>query len=100
MLLPQREVTYVFLDGDDIGLNLENRLRSGRVSDATRLSSKIREAITELALIVESSPDMEIIIFGGDELMFRRVKGIDPTGLVETCRQLFQQVTGLNMSVG
>ena len=60
---------YSYFDGDSIGDSIELLLLNGKIQEAKELSSKLNDAIYQLKMEMKLMPNIEIILFGGDDLL-------------------------------
>lgn len=93
-------MSYVFLDGDDVGLKLEALLRAEHTQQATLLSQALREAVTILENLLSSHGGARLLVFGGDDFLFQCDVDADPVQIAAEARAIFTATTGLTMSGG
>ncbi|XGB41734.1 MAG: mCpol domain-containing protein [Nodosilinea sp. LVE1205-7] len=91
---------YAFLDGDNIGLRIEELLSKAEAFEATLLSENIKTAMLEIDRLLNSKPGIKVIILGGDDVLIQyeyEKYGID---VVDEIIHTFKVITGLSMSCG
>lgn len=93
-------MAYIFLDGDSVGPTLENLLRADRTPEATALSSKLRDVVSNLEQVLLARSGAELVLFGGDDFLVHCDHTVDPFRLATQIRQFFSNATGLTMSAG
>lgn len=91
---------YAYFDGDNIGNSIENLLSNGRVQEATHLSERIKLAIFQIELFIDSTNDAEILISGGDDVLIKFDSEKHNYLLLEKIARIFVKNTGLSMSCG
>jgi len=76
-------------------------LLENRIAEATEFSEKIESAMSRLGEITKSQEGVEVIILGGDDLLFKyqdNTKNIHE--FLEKIRSEFYRITGSTMSCG
>ena len=96
----EMRMKYAYFDGDNIGNSIENLLSRGRVPEATHLSERIKLAIFQIELFVESINSAEIVISGGDDVLIKFDSEKHDYLLLEKVASIFSKNTGLSMSCG
>jgi hypothetical protein len=91
---------YAFLDGDNIGIRLEELLSKNKTSEASLLSENIKIAMLEIDKILNSKPDVKIIIIGGDDVLIQYDHEKYGTDIIDEILNTFKVITGLSMSCG
>ena len=91
---------YAFLDGDDVSNAIEILLIENKVSEAIELSENIKTAFSEIEKLLKSKLEIEIIIIGGDDLLFQYNSNRYDINLIEEVRNTFTNKTGISMSCG
>lgn len=91
---------YAFFDGDNIGDTLEILLMENKVAEAQNFSNNIKVAFTEIKAKLKSSPDVEIIIAGGDDLLIKYNPALHDKSLLEEVSAIFKARTNHSMSCG
>ncbi|MDQ3011387.1 MAG: mCpol domain-containing protein [Acidobacteriota bacterium] len=95
-----KDIFYAFFDGDDVSNTIEILLIEGKISEAREISEKIKAASWEIEEMLRSKSGVEVIIFGGDDLLIKYdLRFLDPAFL-ETIRAAFIARTGISMSCG
>jgi len=82
------------------GDRIEILLLEERIAEASSLSCNIKKAITEIEFKLKASPDIEIIIAGGDDLLIKYESSVYNVAFLEEIKKLFQLITGNSMSCG
>jgi CRISPR/Cas system-associated protein Cas10 (large subunit of type III CRISPR-Cas system) len=91
---------YAFFDGDNIGDKIEIMLLENRVTEATEFSEKIKTAMSRLHEITKTQSGVEVIIFGGDDLLLKYESNFIHIDFLEKLRSEFLEITGNTMSCG
>ncbi|MBD2441288.1 mCpol domain-containing protein [Nostoc sp. FACHB-110] len=91
---------YAFLDGDNIGIRIANLLNKGKSLEASLLSENIKTAIFEIDMLINSKPNIKIIIIGGDDVLIKYDYDEYGTKILEEIIDIFKRYTGLSMSCG
>jgi hypothetical protein len=92
---------YAFFDGDSIGDKMEIMLLENRLTEAAEFSEKLENAMSQLDEIVKSQEGVEIIILGGDDLLFKyQDDSKNILEYLEKIRSEFHRITGSTMSCG
>jgi minimal CRISPR polymerase-like protein len=92
---------YAFFDGDNIGERMEIMLLENRLTEATEFSEKLERAMSRLGEITRSQDGIEVIILGGDDLLFKyEDSSTSISELLEKLRSEFLRISGSTMSCG
>lgn len=101
LYVPSRLMTkYAFLDGDNIGNAINNLFSNGRIKEAQGVSESIKSALFKIERFVHSTPGVDLIIAGGDDIFVKYESGKHGLELIEKIADMFYQQTGLTMSYG
>lgn len=91
---------YVYIDGDGVGDYLELLLQDNNLSAAIKFSESITLAISDIQSMVDEIKGAQVLISGGDDMIFS-IPGRSWAGQkIEALREVFHQKTGLTMSGG
>ncbi|MEM9771300.1 MAG: mCpol domain-containing protein [Cyanobacteria bacterium P01_D01_bin.73] len=93
---------YVYLDGDKIGNNLRRLLLDKNDEDhdaANSLSDSIRQAMLLIREYLVQQ-EVEILMCGGDDVLFRLNSAEHKKSLVVEVQKTFLSTTGMTMSAG
>lgn len=92
---------YAFFDGDSIGDKMEIMLLENRLTEAAEFSEKLESAMFRLGQITRSQDGIEVIILGGDDLLFKYEDNSENiSDFLEKIRSEFLRITGSTMSCG
>jgi hypothetical protein len=92
---------YAFFDGDNIGDKMEIMLLENRLAEAAEFSEKLESALSLLEEITKSQDGVEVIILGGDDLLFKYADNYKHIHeFLERIRSEFYRITGSTMSCG
>lgn len=91
---------YLYLDGDDVGNRLELLLLDGNLADAAHVSDLLTSAMQDLRGALEATPNVEVRLCGGDDLIAVFNDGaLDEARLAEI-RSAFHAACGITVSAG
>lgn len=91
---------YVYFDGDNIGDSIELLLLNGDVKGATKLSAKLNDAIQQLKDELDNKLDIEIILFGGDDLLIKYDDVSNHLNIIQVARENYFDCCGHYISCG
>lgn len=91
---------YAYFDGDNIGDSIELLLMNHNIDAAKGLSLKLNVALEQLKNSLNENLDLQIILYGGDDLLieFDAVEGYIET--IESARREYFQCCGHYISCG
>jgi hypothetical protein len=98
----QQREEYIFVlgDGDHVREQIEYHLFNHDLSLAAKLSQKLVEAISRIKATAISLMKAEVIIAGGDDILFKvRIEDYQ-TAHIQTLGTLFSHTVGSNISFG
>lgn len=91
---------YAYFDGDSIGDAIELHLLNGNIQKAKELSSKLNDAIYQLKKEMDIMPNVEIILFGGDDLLIFYDKFEKELEMISKARNNYFNCCGHYISCG
>lgn len=91
---------FAFFDGDNIGDIIEKWLHKNMIEEAQFFSQNVKEAFDEIHKTLISLDEIEIIIFGGDDLLISFNSDIYNEDFFEKIRVSFQSKTQATISCG
>jgi len=95
-----QKIEYAFFDGDNVGASIERLLSNGKVHEATHLSERIKLAILQIELFIDSADGVEIVVCGGDDVLIRFDRNKYDHYFLGRISNIFVKFTGLSMSCG
>jgi hypothetical protein len=87
-------------DGDNIGPRLELFLLDDRLDEASAYSASVSQAMRSLERSLRDGNDVEIHIFGGDDLVASWPDGSIGPEEIDKLRREFQSICGQTLSIG
>jgi len=93
-------MVYAFFDGDNIGDTLEILLTEDKVAEAKSFSNSIRDAFGDIEANLKASPDVEVVISGGDDLLIRYDPTLHGKSFIQQIMATFKSRTGHSLSCG
>lgn len=91
---------YAYFDGDNIGDSIELLLINANVKEATKLSVKLNDAIRQLKDELNDKLDIEIILYGGDDLLIKYDDVSDHLNIIQVARKNYFDCCGHYISCG
>ncbi len=93
---------YIFVlgDGDRVRERIESHLLNGEFDALKEISQKLIDSINEMRSLAISTMDAEIIMAGGDDILFRIRKERYDKANVQKLATSFEQSTGISFSFG
>lgn len=91
---------YAYFDGDNIGDSIELLLLNANVKEATKLSNKLNNAISQLKDELNDKLDIEIILYGGDDLLIKYNDTSDHLNIIQMARKKYFDCCGHYISCG
>lgn len=91
---------YAYFDGDNIGDSIELLLLNDNVKEATELSAKLNNAICQLKDELSNKLDIEIILYGGDDLLIKYNDVSNHLNIIQIARTNYFDCCGHYISCG
>lgn len=91
---------YAYFDGDNIGDSIELLLINANVKEATKLSAKLNDAISQLKNELNDKLDIEIILYGGDDLLIKYDEVSNHLNIIQAARKNYFDCCGHYISCG
>lgn len=96
----EKEKIYVYLDGDQIGANVELFLLDEDITSAAQLQISVKKSMQSLQNQILNESSLELLMFGCDELILVGYDFFIVNNLVNKLRNSFHTDTGFTMSAG
>ncbi|TCN04609.1 hypothetical protein EV581_1197 [Bacillus sp. BK006] len=82
---------YAYIDGDDIGLKIENSFMNNDEMRLSKINNSVKDIVDEITLRL--SQDGYEIIFGGADGIICKKEGIDTEKLIKLIRDISKEIT-------
>ncbi|NQX03405.1 mCpol domain-containing protein [Rathayibacter sp. VKM Ac-2856] len=99
MIEAQKQESFVYFDGDDVGAKIELCLLSDDVEAAAAISTSVSDARMELSRKLQVRFDAELIFSAGDEVLARLSEIVD-NDIFDQLRLAFAARSGISISCG
>ena len=91
---------YAYFDGDNIGNSIELLLLNANVKEASELRVKLNNAISQLKEELSDKLDIEIILYGGDDLLIKYDDVSNHLNTIQVARNNYFDCCGHYISCG
>ncbi len=91
---------YVLGDGDKIRERVEYHLFNHDTENLKKFSQSLTEAINEIKVIAISTMDAQVIIAGGDDILFYVSSEKYQRAIIQRLRETFYDIAGITISFG
>ncbi len=95
-----QEELFVLGDGNQIRVKIENHLYKNDFEAVKNVSESITSAIQKLRELAEEELDAEVIMAGGDDILFIMNKFQYDKNILKNMSAIFKEMTGCSFSFG
>lgn len=97
---PTHKYVYILGDGDRIREKIEYHLLNSEIEPLTNFSQALTNAIDKIKSIATSTMQAQVIIAGGDDILFRVEFEKYKRSYIQKMSETFLHMTGSTMSFG